>query len=86
VHFLSRRPIWHVMNRRVPSSQPAVLQPCRSGTVVCPPNDTAVQRRTHEGAERARRPSVCNGLLGGTVDTEVLLGDAHHKTGWCLLG
>jgi hypothetical protein len=28
------------------------------------PNDTAVERRTHEGAQRPRRPSVGNGGLG----------------------
>jgi len=35
------------------------------------PNDTAVQRRTHEGAKRPRRPSVCNGWLGSALRDRV---------------
>ena len=29
-------------------------------------NDTGIQRRTHEGAKRPRRPADCNAGLGGT--------------------
>jgi hypothetical protein len=36
-----------------------------------PANDTAVQRRTHEGAQRPRRPSDCNGQLDGAALLEV---------------
>ena len=32
----------------------------------CASNDTGVQRRTREGAQRPTRPSVCNAGLGGT--------------------
>src|SRR5262245_33050018 len=33
-------------------------------TSFCLSNDTAVQRRAHEGAQRPTRPSDCNGGLG----------------------
>ena len=37
-----------------------------------PANDTAVQRRTGEGAKRPTRPSDCNGGLGSSNATSVL--------------
>jgi hypothetical protein len=33
-----------------------------------PPNDTGVQRRAREGAQRPTRPSDCDGGLAGIVD------------------
>src|SRR5450631_1251675 len=35
-----------------------------------PANDTAVQRRAREGAQRPTRPSVCNGGLGGSTSIQ----------------
>ena len=55
-----RRPI----TRQSPIARKTVRITDSSSPLHDSANDTAVQRRAHEGAQRPTRPSVCNGGLG----------------------
>src|SRR3954469_23544870 len=44
--------------------------------IACLPNDTAVQRRTGEGAQRPTRSSDCNGLDAGPLVPAMPISDA----------
>jgi hypothetical protein len=55
-------------DHRAPSSS------SRSAEAPKLPNDTAVQRRAREGAQRPTRPSVCNGRLGSVSLSSVIAG------------